>query len=760
MGDEEVLKIFVSTDNHLGYCEKDPVRSLDSFAAFEEVLSLAKSQKADLVLLAGDLFHDNKPSRACIVRTLDILRRYALGPNPVRFQVVSDQKGAFHGCGDDGVNYEDENVSVDLPIFSIHGNHDDPSRDGGSELLSAVDVLSSARLVNYYGRCDEVDKVEISPILIRKGESTRVALYGMGSLRDERLNRMWSKKKVRFLRPEKGGDGDGDDGDWFNIFSLHQNRDLGRGTKNCVHESFLPEWLDLVVWGHEHECKIEPTESLVGTFRITQPGSSVATSLCYGESVKKQAGLLEIKGDSFRMTANPLSKVRAFAMGECSLRDQKGLEPEDPKIDDKITSLLEAKVNGLIEEAKAKAEEANEAAEEHRASHDLEDGPEQLYEINQPQLVLVRLKVEHSGFSTLNNQRFGARFVGKVANPTDILLFHRRKRPMDTKKGAKSASRANVNLDDPVLPDPLEKEVNVEDLIKENLMNAERPLEILDEQAMSAAMEDFVTRNSTTAIVDEVADKLAKSGKKLFASTLGSRESIREAMENEAKRARTLREERKEEERRRERAAEKKRPRLTQKNGGGGVDEDDDEGDDDGKEEEDEESATARRTATRRVTAKSSAKPTRTSKQPSRSKRKAVDSDDEEEDSWESDADESEEELPAKRRAKAKPRTPTKKKSKAAPSPSPTRTSKRTAGKPKKSYKLDAAVEDDDGAIPESEVIDIDDDSDEDEPPEPPPKRRTAGRATKKARQFVESVDDSDSDEAVPARKRGWGRNK
>jgi DNA repair exonuclease SbcCD nuclease subunit len=25
------------------------------------------------------------------------------------------------------VNYEDENVNIGLPVFSIHGNHDDPS---------------------------------------------------------------------------------------------------------------------------------------------------------------------------------------------------------------------------------------------------------------------------------------------------------------------------------------------------------------------------------------------------------------------------------------------------------------------------------------------------------------------------------------------------------------------------------------------------------------------------------------------------------
>jgi double-strand break repair protein MRE11 len=40
---------------------------------------------------------------------------------------------------------------------------------------------------------------------------------------------------------------------------------------------------------------------------------------------------------------------------------------------------------------------------------------------------LIRLKVEYSGFSTVNPQRFGQRFVGRVANPNDILLFHRKR---------------------------------------------------------------------------------------------------------------------------------------------------------------------------------------------------------------------------------------------------------------------------------------------------------------------------------------------
>lgn len=35
--DDDVVRIMISTDSHLGHLEKDPVRCDDSFAAFEEV---------------------------------------------------------------------------------------------------------------------------------------------------------------------------------------------------------------------------------------------------------------------------------------------------------------------------------------------------------------------------------------------------------------------------------------------------------------------------------------------------------------------------------------------------------------------------------------------------------------------------------------------------------------------------------------------------------------------------------------------------
>ena len=49
---------------------------------------------------------------------------------------------------------------------------------------------------------------------------------------------------------------------WHNILVLHQNRaSHAQSAKNFIKEAFLPNFLDLVIWGHEHECIPEPVVS-------------------------------------------------------------------------------------------------------------------------------------------------------------------------------------------------------------------------------------------------------------------------------------------------------------------------------------------------------------------------------------------------------------------------------------------------------------------------------------------------------------------
>lgn len=54
-----------------------------------------------------------------------------------------------HGWPCRCANFLSKHHNVGLPVFTIHGNHDDPS---GADNLSAVDLLSKANLVNYFGK--------------------------------------------------------------------------------------------------------------------------------------------------------------------------------------------------------------------------------------------------------------------------------------------------------------------------------------------------------------------------------------------------------------------------------------------------------------------------------------------------------------------------------------------------------------------------------------------------------------------------------
>lgn len=221
--------------------EHDALRKDDSFCAFKEMLSIARANQVDFVLLGGDLFHENKPSRSTLCRTVNILREYTFGENPITFEITSDQKKNFPSTHT--VNYEDPNFNVALPIFSIHGNHDDPSGTGS---YSTMDLLHSCCLVNYFGKIDRVDHIVNYPILMKKGD-TKLAIYGMGNVRDERLHRTFEMDGVIWDKPL-------DASTWFNLAVVHQNRTKHTVTqKDYLPEKFLPPWLDMVIWGHEHE---------------------------------------------------------------------------------------------------------------------------------------------------------------------------------------------------------------------------------------------------------------------------------------------------------------------------------------------------------------------------------------------------------------------------------------------------------------------------------------------------------------------------
>lgn len=51
------------------------------------------------MLLGGDLFHENKPSRTTLVRAMEILTKYCLNGSAVSFNILSNEAQNFvNGC--------------------------------------------------------------------------------------------------------------------------------------------------------------------------------------------------------------------------------------------------------------------------------------------------------------------------------------------------------------------------------------------------------------------------------------------------------------------------------------------------------------------------------------------------------------------------------------------------------------------------------------------------------------------------------------
>ncbi|RFU77888.1 dna repair rad32 [Trichoderma arundinaceum] len=476
----DTIRILVATDNHVGYEERDAIRKDDSWRTFDEIMTLARTEDVDMVLLAGDLFHDNKPSRKSLYQVMRTLRKNCLGMKPCQLEFMSDAADVFEGAFPH-VNYEDPDINISIPVFSIHGNHDDPSGDGN---YCSLDLLQAAGLLNYYGRVAEADNIEAKPILLQKGD-TKLALYGLSNVRDERMFRTFRDHKVKWFRPGM------QTGEWFNLLAVHQNHHAHTAT-SYLPENVLPDWLDLVVWGHEHECLIDPSKNPETGFHVMQPGSSVATSLVPGEAVQKHVAVVSVNNKTFKVDKIPLKSVRPFITREIYLAQDKRFKGLDTKKDNRheVTKRLMEVVEEMIAEANAEWE-AIQTDEEA-----LEERP----------LPLIRLKVEYTApeggkFECENPQRFSNRFVGKVANTNDVVYFYRKK--------ATQRKATAINPSDALesLGDDSAELVKVENLVNQFL--SAQSLKVLPQGPFGEAVNQFVAKDDKHAMELFVSEHLS-----------------------------------------------------------------------------------------------------------------------------------------------------------------------------------------------------------------------------------------------------------
>lgn len=449
--DENTLKILLTTDNHVGYLENDPVRGDDLWRSFQEITYMAKTRDVDMVVQGGDLFHVSKPLKKSLLHVIQALRLNCMGDRPCELELLSDPAPALRAG--DVVNYEDPNINVSIPVFAISGNHDDATGEG---LLSPLDVLATTGLINYFGDIPRLDKICVTPLVFQKG-FTKLALYGINNMRDERLQRIMRNGDVTFQKPELASD-------FFNLLCLHQNHHRHSLT-SYVPEDFLPSFLDFVLWGHEHECIPFPQYNPTTGFDTLQAGSSVATSLCQAEAAPKHVFLMKIRGKDYSLEPIPLSTVRPFIIKDVCLKDEHFIEGPASKAD--IASFLNHLVESMIGEACAG--------------------------VDNNMLPLVRLRVDQTGnYEVENARRFSNRYVGKIANVNDILLYHKKKADAEPRQTAALL----------LAPSTVSENVSIQHILKQSL--TESLLHLIPEDSILEATKKFIEQDDKQIFSDFV----------------------------------------------------------------------------------------------------------------------------------------------------------------------------------------------------------------------------------------------------------------
>lgn len=211
----------------------------------------------------------------------------------------------------------------------------------------------------------------------------------------------------------------------------------------------IPDHIRAVIWGHEHECRVAfegcgvPGKDLV----ISQPGSTVATSLAPGESVKKHALIIEVAKDDdcgddekdhrndgsnrvgdarmkVRQNCFRLHTVRPFIHRDLDLKAAEELEGRPPSTvsAEELTRLFAREVQHMIKQA-IEEDKGNIPPSLPLSDARIASSPTLRLNLRKP---LVRLRIRNNaGYVRLNATAFGAAFESQVANPESILLYEK-----------------------------------------------------------------------------------------------------------------------------------------------------------------------------------------------------------------------------------------------------------------------------------------------------------------------------------------------
>ena len=225
----------------------------------------------------------------------------------------------------------------------------------------------------------------------------------------------------------------------------------------------------------------------------------------------------EIKEKKFRMRAIKYKQVRSFLYKDVSLRDYPHLDSNNVKIEENIKDLLITKINEMILEGRSLIDtssittstnngnnnsSSNLAIENNTPSNTTDNDnnttnssntsniPTTKFQLRDPHKVLIRLRVDHEGFPSLNQQRFGSYFMNEIANPADIILFIKKRKEIihfnsNNEKKIKNSAHEDFQKILAEGEDDQMSKIKIEDLVNETLASSNHTLSLLGETEMA-----------------------------------------------------------------------------------------------------------------------------------------------------------------------------------------------------------------------------------------------------------------------------------
>jgi len=292
------MKIAVISDTHLGF-GKGTERFEESFSNALQAFKLAAEEKADLVLIPGDVFDSDTPSQDVWHKTFELFSFLKKQPGSAR--ILKEKKGDCR-----------EFVFSSLPVIAIAGTHEYL----GKERKNALEVLEAAGFLVCLHAAKATAEIAGQKIVVQ-------GLSGVPEKKALDALKLWSPKPVQ---GEK------------NVLLLHQSIKQFLPFDDDMIASIaiedLPEGFDLIINGHLHWHSFIEEKN----HRLLIPGSTIITQAKRLES-EKEKGIVLWDSETNAIEFKPLPVQRKLFYEKIDFKDA---SPEQIKeiVSEKISSLL------------------------------------------------------------------------------------------------------------------------------------------------------------------------------------------------------------------------------------------------------------------------------------------------------------------------------------------------------------------------------------------------------------------------------------